>query len=265
MDDYIYAVARIRSLETKLLTKQDSRKLLEMSTGEEIISFLVSANYGQGAVDIDNTDATPGIENFLQAEINGVRSLLVSLVPVRDAGLIDTADKSMGIVEPPGDWATMLDISRANFFVHNLNKTLIDINNIRTFFNFRFFSVDPSKLIDNMIPGGYISYNWFVDKYSMGLDALAHHIKNTNYGSIGIPQVTTNEPETMSVMDVLFDNYLSEYLSEKTMCSFSDISPLIRYLFLKKQETGMLRTIWYGMENGAPREDIIKHLRGMYA
>ncbi|MFH2071051.1 MAG: V-type ATPase subunit [Elusimicrobiota bacterium] len=262
MNDYIYATARIRALETKVFTKDDAGKLLETTSGEEIISFLVSANYGRGVVG--------GIEAFLQSEIDGVRSLLVSLVPAEDAGLIDIADESMGIVSPPDRWGNILDASRANDFLHGLIKTLIDINNIRAFFNFRFFSrgdgkEGAGKLIDEMIPGGHLTRDWFIDKCAMDPDGVASHIKNTSYGSTGILPETGKSPETMSGLGVLFDNYISEYLSEKTRGAFSDISPLIRYIFLKKQEAVMVRTIWYGKENGTGREEIIKHLRGMYA
>ncbi len=247
--DYAYSVARIHALETKLLTKKETDELINLADINSILSFL--SNIGYGPKDSD-------INNIIKQEIQNTFNLVESITPEYDRHLI----KIFREIDSPDPikWKKFLEISKNNEFIDEFLRILIDITNIKLLFQYKFFNIEQEIFEKYLISNGTIHLDFFIENYSKPWENITSQLKFTRYDFVNyIPS-----KETLFEIEKIFDNYIIDYLSEKSKYCFFNIAPLVNYIFLKKFEAQMILTVWHGKLNGFRKEEILKNLRKIY-
>ncbi|MFN3966428.1 MAG: V-type ATPase subunit [Endomicrobiia bacterium] len=247
--DYAYPVARIHTLETKLLTKKNIEELINLPDGRAVVYFLNTIGYGTKNADI-NTMVAKEIENTF--------NLVESITPEYDRELIRIFRE---IDKPQLDkWNYFLKISKKNDFIHDFLRVLIDITNIKLLFQFKFFNVEQEILKKSLISNGTIPLDFFIENYSKPWENIINQLKFTKYDFINRQPTEENLFE----IEKIFDNYIIDYLSDNSKYCFFNIAPLVNFIFLKKFEAQMILTIWHGKLNEFSKESILTHLRKIY-
>lgn len=264
---YTYAVARIRALENKLLTRIDADKLL-VGTTDDFINLLKAADYG-GITSTNITD----IDTVLNNEMNMTYRVVYSLSKEKDKNLITLfyrRSEFYNTYKPAQEpylaerqfWQELLLATRnsKSTFLTQLVEILIDLINIKTYFRVGKFNLLPSERISEvMIPGGKLSFElWSITSPELFFKKL----RSTSY-NIFIKESIEKDYD-LSGLEVLCNNYIIDFISQSKYYFFT-IEPLVTYLFYKEQETKMLRSIWYGLKNNLLKDIIKQHLTKLYA
>ena len=248
--DYAYPVARIHALETKLLKKKDVEEFVSLPDEDSLISFLNNIGYGT---------KTENINTMISEEIKNTINLVESITPEYDRPLIQIFRE---IDKPePNRWTYFLEISKKNDFVNEFLKILIDIENIKLFFKFKFFNIKQEIFEKYLSSEGTLSKNFFIENYSKPITDIISQLKFTQYDFIE----RAPSEENIFEIEKIFDDYIIEYLSENSKYCFFNIAPLVNFIFLKKFEAQMILTIWHGKINKIQKEKITRNLRKIYS
>ncbi len=307
---YTYSVARIRALETTLLSKQEVEKLLDSDNPDSIIQTLENVNYGGTSGDKKN------IEEFITKELDSALKTVELLTPQKDRDIINLfrlrydyhnlkvltlaqlLRKKLSGTIPLGvypleelessmpsalmteilslkedikpeeitntiekqRWTHFLNVSKRNKFVLDLFRKNIDLINLKSFIQNKFLQVDKTGFEVQLIDNGRLDRSIFLDYYDQPFETFFKYLSFTDYGIFKDVPVEDN----LWSIEKIVDEYIGEYLSDRTKLVFFDIGPLINYIYLKEGEARTLRTVWVGKKNNLPKEKIKSYLRKSY-
>ncbi len=79
-EDYAYATARIRSIETKLINKSKLERLLDMSDPSDAMKLLMESGYGTDRLD-NSKDGAANVEVLLSSEHKKAYDFLFDILP----------------------------------------------------------------------------------------------------------------------------------------------------------------------------------------
>lgn len=79
-EDYAYATARIRAIETKLMDKNKLDRLMDMTDPAQTAKLLMESGYGIDHVE-NSKDGTHNVEALLSSELKKAYDLLVEILP----------------------------------------------------------------------------------------------------------------------------------------------------------------------------------------
>lgn len=81
-EDYAYATARIRAIETRLMDRSKLERLMETTDSAQAIKLLSEAGYGMGSDPMENSkDGKGNVEALLSAELKKAYDLLAEILP----------------------------------------------------------------------------------------------------------------------------------------------------------------------------------------
>jgi len=153
-----------------------------------------------------------------------------------------------------------LNVSKRNKFVLDLFRKNIDLINLKSFIQNKFLQVDKTGFEVQLIDNGRLDRSIFLDYYDQPFETFFKYLSFTDYGIFKDVPVEDN----LWSIEKIVDEYIGEYLSDRTKLVFFDIGPLINYIYLKEGEARTLRTVWVGKKNNLPKEKIKSYLRKSY-
>lgn len=154
-------------------------------------------------------------------------------------------------------WQYFIELVRKNKFMFDFIQTLIDLVNLKTFIQVKFLQLQKDMLDMRIISEGRLKLDTFKNYYDQPWESFFSYLHVTDYGWLNeIPQ-----KDKLWIFDKLCDDFVVDYLQNKSRNAFFSMEPLINYIFLKKQETKMLRTIWIGKISNISKDNI-KQLLG---
>jgi vacuolar-type H+-ATPase subunit C/Vma6 len=170
-------------------------------------------------------------------------------------------EKSMILIEKR-KWQYFIGLSKNSSFMTGLVRSMIDLTNLKNFIGAKFFEISEEEFTPQIIPDGKLNADTFREYYTAPLENFFRYILFTDYyqSSGQFQSVLHDGKDGLWLIAGICDNYLLKFLSDRSRFVFFAIEPLVNYIFLKKQETKILRNIWIGKRNGFPKEEIKKHL-----
>jgi V/A-type H+-transporting ATPase subunit C len=150
----------------------------------------------------------------------------------------------------------ILDITKEFPFANYFFKMEIDLLNIKTFVRCKKNSAEAELFGKLFIDGGLLDKSFFVGAYGEPIDRLAKRLKFGPY------DVLTDTEKGLSQNGLEFTEIekkcsmvLLKYLSSAKYTAFG-YEPILRYVFLKKNELKNLRTVFVGKLHKVSSEEI---------
>ena len=120
-------------------------------------------------------------------------------------------------------WSHYLKVSKKNSFVFDLFRTNIDLINLKSFIQNKFLRIDKAGFDNQLIDNGRLDRSIFLDYYDQPFETFFKYLSFTDYGIFKDVPVENN----LWSIEKLVDEYIGEYLYDRTKLVFFDIGPLI--------------------------------------
>ena len=162
------------------------------------------------------------------------------------------------------DMLKRAEISKEDFLI-NYIKNLIDISNIKAMLRVKKQNNDSRFLQFVIINGGNIPQNSLLKGLNNSFEDFINEISRFDYSKPLINSLDTyNKTGNISIIEVLYDNYLINSLKKAKFVNFG-AEPLIAYIIAKEMEIKIVRIIMIGKINNVPVNVIKERLRELYA
>jgi len=268
MDDlrYIYSVARVRVLETRLLRKEEFSNILAAQTLDlalRLVSEIV--NYASDILNVRDSDS---LGSFINLEMQKLYRLGQEL-------FIDTSL-----------WQAYAylkkDLSRSYSFIMQSNseilkdfiKKFIDLYNIKTFLRMNYQKQPAGVLKTNLIEGGYIALQEFInpvrdiylegEQISNGVNQFGESWNGGYYQILKDGLEKIENEGSFSILERDIDDYLASILRPARYIFFGP-EPIFGYCLAKENELKALRLILLAKINNISGSEIKKRLTLNYA
>lgn len=230
-EDYVYAIARIRVRETKLLTLSRLERLLDISDLAEATKFLVEAGYSAG--NSSGIEGMDDIEQLLTSELKSTYAFIEEIIPEQ---LVSDLFKKKY------DYLNAKLILKAEFLKINVSDSLSDMG-----------TIEPEKLLK------IITDRKFDEVSEIFSKAVLDSCESFN---------KTGDPQTI---DFILDNAsYAEMISDAEESGDSDLISLVNLLiytanirifirskFLNKSDD-FIRRAW--IKSGSFTEEILEKM-----
>jgi V/A-type H+-transporting ATPase subunit C len=166
-----------------------------------------------------------------------------------------------------GLYALMTDQSKTvdNRFLTGYVRTLIDLNNIKTFFRIKNLSNAWSLMERVIYENGTLSVSLYRSAINEPLDAAVSRFKGTSYQQYAEESVDHwQKTGAMTAFEKGGDEMMMEYIRASRYKAFG-VEPLVAYLLVRENEIKTLRMILVGKVNQMEPEIIRERLGKMYA
>lgn len=150
-------------------------------------------------------------------------------------------------------------------FVIDLVKTMIDLENIKTFLRIKKLNKSWDFLKKVILPGGTIDTGVYVERLESPLESFVDRLQYTPYGGAICAEGIADYQKTGSLtkLEKLSDNFIISFV-KKAKHVFLGIEPLVAYLMAKETEIKIARIIMVGKMNQISNEIIRERLREAY-
>ncbi len=267
---YIYAVARIRVLETRLLGDASFERLVEQETLSDAVRVLGefpdyadAASLAKGKADFESIlravlkrtyDLIQGL--LAQKSLLGpfyVKAEMVEGVRELDASAID----STVYAAFHGAW-------KNNLFLKGYIKTAIDLENIKICIRTKALEWPRGVVMNAFIENGYIPTGYFRSSIGIGLADFFKAFEYRRYERIMREGLERYERAgDLSPLEKLCDDMLIDYITPAKYLHFG-AEPLISYVLAREFEVKNVRSILVGKANGFKPGQIREVLRKSY-
>lgn len=140
-------------------------------------------------------------------------------------------------------------------------KIIIDLENIKNIIRAKRLNLDKYLFGFLLLKNGNISYDYFLNLYSLNVNNLIEEILKTQYGDRlenGLNELLENN--NFSEFEKLIDYLILDYLKNfKLITAGPEV--LFEYIFLKKLEVKNLKILFLGKLNSIDAEMIKKRIR----
>lgn len=120
-EDYAYATARIRAIETRLMDKSKLERLMDATDPAQTVKLLMESGYGTGNDPMEN-NKDGNVEALLSAELKKAYDLLVEILPNPEV---------VELFKRRYDYLNAKLILKAEFLGIDVLKSLSDMGNIK--------------------------------------------------------------------------------------------------------------------------------------
>jgi len=177
------------------------------------------------------------IPDFFQ---EGIVQAKIVYDATNDPKLLDCAiDKAVLI--------NLRNLAQISQFLYTYFQTMIDLENIRTFFRIRYFSKNESLFMQGYIPGGTIKLAFFLEIFPDPMEMMIERFALTPYSRLiadGVNYLLNNK--SFARLERLVSEHLLAYLRQTAFFTFG-FEPLVSYFLFKENEIKNLRKILQGL------------------
>lgn len=267
---YTYAVARIRALETRLLTDSVFENILE----EDLSGALRVLAEFKGYPDMDELlGQGKTLEEILSSNLFNTYSLVRGMAAEEE--LIDPFFRKLDIFADPHGipqsgkgtdtiWDVFGNAWRGNLFLSGYLRIAADLENAKIFFRSKIQGRDKKFLSGRLIEGGYLKRVGFLELFDESMDIVSRELGRPKYNDVLSGGIAAyNSSGKLSTLERDCDNFLMSYIKKAKYFHFG-IEPLVAYVLAKESEVRNLRVIFIGRENNFKPEETRAYLRNSY-
>jgi len=268
---YIYATARIRVFETRLLGAGALERILEQETFADAVKVLGEAQDYVLAASSVRTAAD--VDGFFKRTLAGTYETARRLA--RDPGLIapfvekalllEGARPGIGPSSVDGEiYGAFVRAWKGYRFLERYIRTAIDLENIRIFIRAKGLTWRREALEQAFIGNGYIPAGYFVHGMDLGTNEFFGSFEYRRYDRIlREPLERYGRGEGLIHLEKACDDMLIDLIVPAKYFAFG-AEPLVSYVLAKEFEVKNLRAILVGKANGFKEASIHEVLRKGY-
>jgi V/A-type H+-transporting ATPase subunit C len=259
--DYIFAVAKIRTLEKHLIGNDTFTQAAQLETGAALRLLAEAGHYGDALARAQTGgELEVALENSLGALKRQMQVLLLDqcLWPLLEI-------KSL-----PDLSAILRDYP--SLFIYDTIRHLIDMHNIKTFLRLLILNEPQSALEKQISFEGFISKHVFFQSYTAGLGTLVSKLKTiqkhgqvidySHYFQQGIEKAMNEK--SFAALEKSQADYLISQLSQAKRIPFGP-EPVLAYFFARSNEISLIRLLVLGKMNCIAADKISERFNAAYA
>jgi V/A-type H+/Na+-transporting ATPase subunit C len=259
--DYIFAVAKIRTLEKHLIGNDAFAQAAQLESGAALRLLAEAGQYGDALARAQSSgELEAALENSLGALKKQIQALLLdqSLWPLLE-------------IKSPQDMAAILQ-DYPNLFIQDTIRHLADMHNIKTYLRLLVLN-EPQAVLEKQISlEGFISKDVFVKGYGAGLGTLVLKLKYINkHGQIidyshyfqQAMEKAMNEKSFVALEKSQADFLISQLSRAK--CIPYGPEPVLAYFFARCNEISLIRLLILGKMNRIAADRISERFNAAYA
>jgi len=259
--DYIFAVAKIRTLEKHLIGNDAFDQAAQLEAGAALRLLAEAGQYGDA---LARAQTSGELEAALENSLSALKRLIQGL-------LLDRSLWPLLEIKSLQDMATILQ-DYPNLFVHDTIKHLIDMHNIKTYLRLLVLN-EPQPMLERQISHeGFISRHVFLQSYSAGLGTFVSKLKTIHkHGQIidyshyfqQAMEKAMNE-KSFAALERIQADFLIARLSEAKRIPFGP-EPVLAYYFARSNEISLIRLLILGKMNRIGADKISERFNAAYA
>ncbi|MDD5084682.1 MAG: V-type ATPase subunit [Candidatus Omnitrophica bacterium] len=267
---YTYAVARIRALETRLLTDSAFENILEEDSSGALRVLAEFKGY-PGMDELLRQGKTP--EEALSSSLLETYNLIRGMAEEEE--LIDPFFRKLDLfASSPGAseggegtdtiWNIFRKAWQGNLFLNEYLRIAADLENAKIFLRAKIQLRDKKFLAGCLVEGGYVKPAEFLELFGESMDTVSRRLGGPRYNDVLSAGITAyRSGGKLAVLERDCDNFLMGYIKKAKYFHFG-IEPLVSYALAKENEVKNLRVIFIGMENNFKPEETRAYLRNSY-
>lgn len=237
--NYIFGVAKIRTLEKFLINKEVFEEAIESGLNEALRLFAESELYSDEILHIRNSQQ---LEEVLNQELLKLKKLVSDLL--LDKSLINLI-KINSLEE-----AQLIVKDYNSLFLNDYIIHLIDMHNIKTFLRLHVLAEPKEKLEGLLTCEGFIRKKTFLELYGQDLGLFLNRLEYVhkhdtivNYVYFLGEGIQYLEKEKSFIrLEKLINDFLIEVLKPAKYLSFGP-EPILAYYFAKVNEINLIRIV----------------------
>jgi V/A-type H+-transporting ATPase subunit C len=243
---YIYSVARVKVLETRLLKKEIFLNLLQAQRLDTALRILTENPSYAGDIIQDSGD----IDTFMNLEKQKLERQAQELF--MDSFLF----KALLYLRKDLLQSYALIMQTRSQFLKDFIRRFVDLYNIKTFLRMRYQRSPLENLKINLVEGGYIPKTSFINLFSQGkIDFYTEIIKE------GIAKI--EKEGDFSILEREMEDYLIRLLKPAKHMFFGP-EAIFGYCLAKENELKMLGLILLGKINNISPQQIQERITSTY-
>jgi V/A-type H+-transporting ATPase subunit C len=259
--DYIFAVAKIRTLEKHLISNDAFEQAAQLETGAALRLLAEAGHYGDALARAQTGgELEAALENSLGALKRQIQALLLDqcLWPLLE-------------IKSSREMTTILQ-DFPNLFTHDYIRHLIDMHNIKTYLRLLVLNEPQSVLEKQISLEGFISQHVFFQSYNSGLGTFAGKLKYIHKREQIIDyshyfqqamEKAVNE-KSFAALERSQADFLISLLSQAKRIPFGP-EPVLAYYFARSNEISLIRLLILGKMNRIAADKISERFNAAYA
>jgi vacuolar-type H+-ATPase subunit C/Vma6 len=267
---YIYAVARVRVLETRLLGDGAFERLVEQETISDVIKVLGEfQEYAEASsLSKDGFDVERLARGVLRGAYELAGALLVEkalLEPfyVKAEVLDGTREVEASSIDSMV-YGAFFERWKDNLFLNGYIKTAIDLENIKAYIRAKGLEWPPEVIMRSFLGNGRIPAAYFKNNLGVPLREFFNTFEYHRYDrALGEGLDRYEKDMSLSHLERLCDDMLIDYLRPAKYLHFG-AEPVVSYVLAKEFEVKNVRAIVVGKANGFKDSQIRAILRRSY-
>jgi len=253
--NYVYAVGRVRALETFLIQQAVFREAAETTDFSAALKVIYDAGrYPEDLIKARNSD---DIDTFLAREGENVKREAAELIPEKDVLdaflLADDPEESLAAARRSG-----------YPFLREFTRRRIDLANIKRFSRAKYLGIPAEEFKIHLLRGGFMEPKVFLDRYTLPPAELCAKSGGSDYCDLIIRATDAlEERETFVVLERESENFLMRYLRLARRFTFGP-EPVFAYAEAKKKELRLIRLVGVGKFIQLPAELLKERISETY-
>lgn len=253
--NYVFAVGRVRALETYLIQQAVFREAAD--TADFVAALKVIYDAGRYPEDLIKARNTDDIDALLAREDENIRREAAELIQEKNALdaylLADDPEKSLAAAERSGCP-----------FLREFVRRRIDLANIKKFSRARYLGIPAEELKTQFLRGGFMEPKVFLERYNLPPAELCAKSGGSDYLEVIIHGTDVlEEKETFVVLERESENFLMRCLRKARRFTFG-VEPVFAYAEAKRKELRLIRLVGVGKFIQLPPELLKERISETY-
>lgn len=259
--DYIFAVAKVRTLEKHLIGNELFAQAAQLEAGAALRLLAEAGRHGEALARAQTSgELEAALEHSLRELKREAQALLLDscLWPLLE--IRSTRDMTPVLQDCP------------NLFAHDYIRHLIDMYNIKTHLRLLVLSEPPSALEKQISPAGFIPRQVFLQSYGAGLSALVGRLKCVHKREQAIDYSRHFQPamekavneRSFAALEKSQADFMVSLLGRAKRVPFGP-EPVLAYYFARRNEIDLIRMLALGKINRIAADKINERLHAAYS
>ncbi len=259
--DYIFAVAKVRTLEKTLLKAESLSQAIDAPLTEALRLFVESGRYGDELLQVRESRQ---LEILLGRQQQQLGQLVRSL-------LLENDLRALVRLSGPAEAAGLARTVRSRFLQDYLLH-LVDLHNIKTFLRLYLLKEPQEKLAQALASEGFIPKKELLQLYGQDLAALLHRLEYVRAHQMTVDYAVflgeairqLEKTRSFAGLEKAIQDFLISVLKPAKYTTFGP-EPVVAYYFAKLNEINLVRMILLAKLNDVPRTAVRERLNNVYA
>lgn len=259
--DYIFAVAKIRTLEKHLIGNDAFEQAAQLEAGAALRLLAEAGQYGDA---LARAQTSGELEAALENSLGALKRLIQVL-------LLDRSLWPLLEMKSLKDMAAIFQ-DYPNLFINDYIRHLIDMHNIKTYLRLLVLN-EPQTVLEKQISlEGFISRHVFLQSYTAGLGTFISKLKYihkhgqiidySHYFQTAMEKVL--QERSFAALEKNQADFLISQLSQAKRIPFGP-EPVLAYYFARRNEISLIRLLILGKMNRVRDEMIKERANAAYA